>query len=73
MPYYITAWRAEGDQVLGNLDGQTCLRHRRPQNSPLWLHLGVIIRSPHVRFWLLETQSGRTLARRPNPNFKEPS
>lgn len=74
MPYYITAFDADDRQILGNLDGQSCLRFRRPERTADWRNLGTSIRvSSRVKYWRLETAEGKTLLTKFNPSFKEPS
>ena len=74
MPYYITAFDASGSQVLGNLDGQACLRFRRPERTHAWQLLGKTIRaSARVKYWQLETADGCVLLTKQNPFFKEPT
>lgn len=72
MPYYITAHYADGSQKLGNLDGQACLRSRRPDRSASWQRLGITIRaSPRVKEWRLVTAEDDTILIKQNPSFKE--
>ena len=72
MAYYITAHHADGSPVLGNLDGQTVLRTRRPDRSAHWQQLGLQIRaSARIAFWRIEDSSGRVLATKSNPRHEE--
>lgn len=70
MPYYICAHYPDDSLILGNGDGQTCLRHRRPERSSAWRALGVTILSPRVAYWTLQTSFGDILLRKPNPNHR---
>jgi hypothetical protein len=72
MPYYISAYAADGSRILGNLDGQASIRARRPERTAAWKELGTTIRaSPRVAYWQLETADERPLLKKLNPNHKE--
>lgn len=71
MPYYICAYYADGSRKLGNGDGQAIIRHRRPEQSPLWRDLAIQVRAPSVAYWQLETPDGAMVRRLPNPHFQD--
>jgi len=71
MPYYICAWHTgSGGQILGNIDGQTVLRHRRPERSRDWTALGDTRRYVRVHHWTLEREDGTVLFTKPNPYYQ---
>lgn len=73
MKYYIEAFRGDGSEILGNLDGQNVLRDirypertkavrslRSGEDRPKW---------PKVKRWDVVTQSGSHVATISNPHF----
>lgn len=71
MTYYIRAYYPDNSPILGNGDGQAVIRHRRPERSPLWRDLAILVRAPSVAYWQLETADGAMVRRLPNPHFQE--
>lgn len=74
--YYIESFDADGQQILGNLDGQAALGEpRQPQRCHAWAHLGTYKRPlfRRVSAWRLVTDSGHVVARKFNPFFVEPA
>jgi hypothetical protein len=64
MKYYIEAYRGDGSQILGNLDGQGVIRAKRPHRSALYRCLATGQNRPmyqHVHHWRLVTEDGKLL------------
>ncbi len=46
MKYYIECFRADGSQILGNLDGQAVIRCQNYRRTAAYKRLGSIVRNP---------------------------
>lgn len=72
MKYYIEALNAEGEPILGNLDGQAVLRAIEPTRCIAWKRLfqpasATRPKWARVAKWQLVTIRGRVIAERINP------
>jgi hypothetical protein len=70
MRYYIEAYRAEGDQILGNLDGQAALTCRDVKKTAHFRSLINPFSRPRfvrVAFWKVIDQHGKEVCRVKNP------
>lgn len=70
--FYIEAYRADGSQVLGNLDGQACLRVKKYQRTKHYFNLkhGIIKVMKDIHHWKVVDVSGNVVETFNNPNFK---
>lgn len=70
--FYIEAYRVDGSQVLGNLDGQACLRVKKYQRTNHYFNLkhGIIKVMKDIHHWKVVDASGKVLETFNNPNFK---
>ena len=76
MSYYIEAFRADGTQIFGNLDGQASLRGVRYYRRTLaYRHIagkftGITPKYPRVRFWQVFDFGGQICETIYNPHHE---
>ena len=72
MRTYIQAYRQDGSQILGNLDGQDSLDARDYRRTTRYraLHGGTFHRCPRVAYWRV-VRDDKVLETIPNPSYKE--
>lgn len=72
MTYYIEAFRVDGSQVLGNLDGQASLKAKYYRRTDHYFNLrfGHIKVMDYIHHWNVVDVSGRVLETIININFK---
>jgi hypothetical protein len=75
MRLYIHAYRADRTIVLGNLDGQACIRDVKDyRRTSAYLYVKKHRRPHrHICFWQIEDEKGRVLETIENPHYIAPS